>query len=67
MELNSDTLLVDEGVENLIKALDHLYLLKHRDYSAYKAYETFEKFKCSSSMTINNYIIRWHASIQIFK
>ena len=28
MELNSDTLLVDEGVENLIKALDHLYLIK---------------------------------------
>ena len=32
---------VDGGVENLIKALDNLYL-KDRNYSAYGAYETFE-------------------------
>ena len=58
LELDPDTLPVDSGVENLIKALDNLYL-KDRDYSAYKAYETLEKFKCPPSMTINNYIIEF--------
>ena len=58
LELDPDTLPVDEGVENLIKALDNLYL-KDRGYSAYEAYETFEKLKHPSSMTINNYIIEF--------
>ena len=36
VELDPDTLPVDGGVENLIKALDNLYL-KDRNYSAYGA------------------------------
>ena len=48
---------MDSGEENLIKALDNCYLLKDRDYSAYKVHETFEKLKCLLSMAINNYII----------
>ena len=32
LELDPDTLLVDGGVENLIKAIDNLYL-KDRNYS----------------------------------
>ena len=58
LELDPDTLPVDSGVENLIKALDNLYL-KNRDYSAYEAYETFEKFKRPPFMTVNNYIIEF--------
>ena len=49
---------MDGGVENLIKALDNLYL-KDRDYSAYELYETFEKSKHPPSMTINKYIIEF--------
>ena len=58
LELDPDTLPVDSGVENLIKALGNLYL-KDRNYSAYEACETFEKFKHPPSMTINNYIIEF--------
>ena len=51
LELDPDTLPVDGGVENLIKALDNIHL-KDKDYSADEAYETFEKFKPPPSATI---------------
>ena len=41
-----------------MKGLNNLYL-KDRDYLAYKAYETFEKFKRPPSMTINNSVIEF--------
>ena len=58
LELAPDTLLVDSGVENLLKASDHLYL-KDRGYSAYEAYETFEKFERPPSVIINSYIVEF--------
>ena len=41
-----------------MEGLNNLYL-KDRDYLAYEAYETFEKFQCPPSMTINNYVIEF--------
>ena len=47
-----------KGVENLIEEFDKLYL-KDNQYSAYKAYEQFDKFCRLKSMTISNYIIKF--------
>ena len=47
-----------KGVENLIEEFDKLYL-KDSQYSAYKAYEQFDKFCRLKSMIISNYIIKF--------
>ena len=47
-----------KGVESLIEEFDKLYL-KDSQYSAYKAYEQFDKFCRLKSMIISNYIIKF--------
>lgn len=58
LEMELEVLSSDDGVKELVKKLDSLYL-KDSHHSAYEAYEKFEKFCRPSSMTMNDYIIEF--------
>lgn len=55
-ELPIEQLTDDDGVDNLLTALDALYL-KDETLLAYEAFETFEKFIRPQDMSITDYII----------
>ena len=58
LEIDLEKLASDDGVKNLVAALDELYLVDET-CSAYEAYEAFEKFVRPSEMTISDYIIHF--------
>ena len=58
LELEVDKLSCDGGVKNIIEQLDKLYL-KDKTQTAYLAYDQFEKFRRSSTMSVSDYIIEF--------
>lgn len=58
LEIDIKKLNADDGVKNLIEALDKLYL-QDEACSAYEAYEIFEKFVRPAEMSIADYIIQF--------
>ena len=50
----------ENGVKEVIKMLDHMYL-KDECILAYESYEIFESFKRPSSMNINDYVVKFEA------
>ena len=58
LELELGKLNDDNGVKNLLEKLDKLYL-KDDTHSVYEAYERFETFSRTSSMTVSDYIIEF--------
>ena len=56
LELKHDKLNADDGVKNSLEKLDELYL-KDESHFAYDAYERFETFSSTPSMTVSYYII----------
>ena len=58
LELELGKLNDDNGVKNLLEKLDKLYL-KDDTHSVYEAYERFETFSRTPSMTVSDYIIEF--------
>ena len=58
LEIDIEKLNAEDGVKNLIDALDKLYL-QDEACSAYEAYEMFEKFVRPAEMSIADYIIQF--------
>lgn len=63
LNLEISSLTGDDGMENLIKELDNLYL-KDESSLAYEAYETFEKFIRPHNMSISDYVIKFEQLYQ---
>ena len=55
LELDVSKISAKDGVKTIIEKLDSLYL-KDKTQSAFEAYDSFEKFRRPSEMTINEYI-----------
>ena len=58
LELEVDKLSCDAGVKTIIEQLDKL-CLKDKTQTAYLAYNKFEKFRRSSTMSVSDYIIEF--------
>ena len=58
LEISSDKLNKDDGMEKLIEALDKVFLTDNND-NAYAAYSNFESCKKDPSMTMTDFIIEF--------
>ena len=65
LQLSVETLNSDEGVTELMKALDSLYL-KDKDQLIYEAYDNFEKFIWPLHMNMSDYLNEFeHLNIKL--
>ena len=61
-EVEAEKLQTDDGLSNIIKALDNLYKRSDSE-SAFTAFENFIKFRRPSSMSIQDYIIEFNIKL----